>query len=147
MSVRRRLAGLGVVTLLASAAGTAVVGTGSRAVAAAANPLTANWYESAPCYYTLDSTAPDLGQVMAATGEKAFELAFVLAPNGGGCTPTWDGTDPVSSDTQVAAVISEVRADGDEASYQGPNWTAKWWTQGGYPGDSSGAWADDGPCT
>jgi chitinase len=83
---------------------------------AASSALTANWYESAPYYYTLDSSAPDLGQVMSATGQKAFELAFILAPNGGGCTPTWDGTDPTSSDTQVLAVINEVRADGGDVS-------------------------------
>ncbi|MEY9848722.1 chitinase [Streptacidiphilus sp. BW17] len=102
-----------VATLLT--AGTLVVtaGTGHASTTAA---LGSNWYGSAPYYYTLDSSAPDLGQVMSATGQKAFELAFVLAPNGGGCTPTWDGTDPVSSDTQVAAVVNEVRADGGDVS-------------------------------
>jgi chitinase len=86
------------------------------APAAAQAALTANWYESAPYYLTLDAGAPDLTQVMAATGQKAFEMAFILAPNGGGCTPTWDGTDPVSSDTQVAAVIRAVRAAGGDVS-------------------------------
>ena len=75
--------------------------------------LTANWYESAPYYSTLDSDAPDLGQVMSATGQKAFDMAFVLA-NNGACSPSWDGTDPVSSDTQVASVINEVRSDGGD---------------------------------
>ena len=74
--------------------------------------LGANWYESAPYYSTLDSSGPDLGQVMAATGQKAFEMAFILA--GGGCTPSWDGTDPVASDTQVGSVINEVRGDGGD---------------------------------
>jgi chitinase len=97
----------------ATAAGLTVTLAGQ---ASAASGLSANWYESAPYYYTLDSAAPDLGQVMAATGQKAFELAFILAPNGGGCTPTWDGTDPTSSDTAVAAVIDEVRADGGDVS-------------------------------
>ena len=97
-------------------AGAAGLGLGLAPAATAASALTANWYESAPYYYTLDSAAPDLGQVMSATGEKAFELAFILAPNGGGCTPTWDGTDTVGSDTQVAAVINEVRADGGDVS-------------------------------
>ena len=49
---------------------------------------------------------------MAATGQKAFEMAFILAC--GGCTPAWDGTDPVSSDTQVGSVINEVRNDGGD---------------------------------
>jgi len=61
----------------------------------------------------LDSAAPDLGSVMSATGQKAFDMAFILA-DGGGCTPGWNGTDPVSSDTQVAAVINEVRSDGGD---------------------------------
>jgi chitinase len=74
--------------------------------------LGTNWYESAPYYSVLDSDAPDLGTVMSATGQKAFDMAFILAD--GGCTPAWNGTDPVSSDTQVAGVISEARADGGD---------------------------------
>jgi chitinase len=75
--------------------------------------LTGNWYESAPYYSVLDSDAPDLGTVMAATGQKAFDMAFILADDGS-CTPAWNGTDPTSSDTQVAAVIDEVRSDGGD---------------------------------
>jgi chitinase len=67
--------------------------------------LTDNWYESAPYYSVLDSDAPDLGTVMAATGQKGFDMAFILA-DGSSCTPAWNGTDPVSGDTQVAAVIN-----------------------------------------
>jgi chitinase len=72
-----------------------------------------NWYESAPYYSTLDSSGPDLGQVMAATGQKAFEMAFILA-DGSSCDPSWDGSDPVSSDTSVGSVINEVRNDGGD---------------------------------
>ena len=75
--------------------------------------LTDNWYESAPYYSVLDSNAPDLGTVMSATGQKAFDMAFILA-DGGNCAPGWNGTDPVSSDTQVAAVINEVRSGGGD---------------------------------
>ena len=67
-------------------------------VSAAASALTDNWYESAPYYSVLDSAGPDLGTVMSATGQKAFDMAFILAD--GGCTPAWNGTDPVSGDTQ-----------------------------------------------
>jgi chitinase len=80
----------------------------------AAPALTDNWYASAPYYSVLDSAAPDLGTVMAATGQKAFDMAFILAD--GGCTPAWNGTDPVSGDTQVAAVINEVRSDGGDVT-------------------------------
>ena len=75
--------------------------------------LSDNWYESAPYYSVLDSAAPDLGSVMSATGQKAFDMAFILA-DGSSCTPAWNGTDPTSSDTQVAAVINEVRSDGGD---------------------------------
>jgi chitinase len=50
---------------------------------------------------------------MSATGQKAFDMAFILA-DGSSCAPAWNGTDPVSSDTQVAAVINEVRSDGGD---------------------------------
>jgi chitinase len=83
--------------------------------AATTAALTDNWYESAPYYSVLDSAAPDLGTVMSATGQKAFDMAFILA-DGGGCAPAWNGTDPVSGDTQVAAVINEVRSDGGDVT-------------------------------
>ena len=83
--------------------------------AGAASALTDNWYESAPYYSVLDSAAPDLGTVMSATGQKAFDMAFILA-DGGSCAPAWNGTDPVSGDTQVAAVINEVRSDGGDVT-------------------------------
>jgi chitinase len=100
--------------LLASGVAAATLaGTAQAAPAASAAALSANWYESAPYYSTLDSSGPDLGSVMSATGQKAFDMAFILA-NGGSCSPSWDGTDPVSSDTQVGNVINEVRSDGGD---------------------------------
>jgi chitinase len=120
--------------MLAAAAGAALLAVAAIAVTAAARDnapsllqvrqaanvsadttaaLTDNWYESAPYYSVLDSDAPDLGTVMAATGQKAFDMAFILA-DGDSCAPAWNGTDPVSSDTQVAAVINEVRSDGGD---------------------------------
>jgi chitinase len=120
-SRRRLLAGAGACLLAAgttgaiAAAALAVTSSPVKAQVTAnaqAAAVGANWYESAPYYSTLDSSGPDLGQVMAATGQKAFEMAFILA--GGGCTPSWDGTDPVSSDTQVGSVINEVRNDGGD---------------------------------
>ena len=62
---------------------------------------------------------------MTATGEKDFMLSFVL--DSGGCTPAWDGSSsqPVSSDTTVAALISAIRAAGGDAgvSFGGYNGT------------------------
>ena len=77
--------------LLVSGA-TAAVAAAVQAAPAASTALTANWYESAPYYSTLDSTAPNVGQVMSATGQKAFDMAFILA-NGGSCSPSWDASD------------------------------------------------------
>jgi chitinase len=109
---RRRLIAAGSACLLA-AGGCAAALAATSGVARAQTALSDNWYESAPYYLTLDSAAPDLGQVMSATGQKAFDMAFILA-DGSSCTPAWDGTDPVSSDTQVASVINEVRSDGGD---------------------------------
>jgi chitinase len=131
----RGLAALGAGLLAAAGAAgiTAVAipgaGTGAtahttvREAAAQVSALSANWYEGAPYYSVLDGGAPDLGTVMSATGAKAFDLGFILA--GSGCTPAWNGTDPVSSDTQVASVINEVRSDGGDviASMGGYNGT------------------------
>ncbi|MBY8886439.1 chitinase [Streptomyces sp. PTM05] len=86
------------------------------ATTSTATALGSNWYAAAPYLMPLDNDPPDPGAVMDATGLKAFQLAFILAPSGGGCTPTWDGTDPVSSDTSVASVISEIRAKGGDVS-------------------------------
>jgi chitinase len=62
----------------------------------------------------LDNNPPNLPQVMAATGQKTFELAFVLSD--GGCNAAWGGTADVSSDTTVAGIISGVRAAGGDVS-------------------------------
>ena len=115
---RRRTRGR-VATAVTACAATVLLAGGLTAAALAATSaaqasnaaLSVNWYESAPYYSTLDSSGPDLGQVMSATGQKAFDMAFILA-NNGSCSPSWDGTDPVSSDTQVSGVINQVRAGG-----------------------------------
>jgi chitinase len=102
---------------LAATAGVTVAAATVAIVAgpdAHASTLTNNWYGSAPYVMPLENNPPNLSTVMAATGQKAFELAFILA--GGGCTPAWDGTAPVSSDTTVANVISGIRAAGGDVS-------------------------------
>ncbi|HKT00049.1 MAG TPA: carbohydrate-binding protein [Rugosimonospora sp.] len=111
----RRSRLLALTVTAATAAGGALL-SAEFATSAQAATLGSNWYGSAPYVMPLDNNPPDLPTVMAATGQKAFELAFVLAPNGGGCTPTWDGTAPVSADTTVAGVINAVRAAGGDVS-------------------------------
>jgi chitinase len=78
MSRTRLLAGGGACLLALSVTAAAVYATGARAQTA----LSDNWYESAPYYSTLDSSGPNLAQVMSATGQKAFDMAFILADNG-----------------------------------------------------------------
>ncbi|CDO69059.1 Glycoside Hydrolase Family 18 / Carbohydrate-Binding Module Family 5 protein [Trametes cinnabarina] len=41
---------------------------------------------------------------------------------------------------------SSVYTGGQQATYQGHLWTAKWWTEGDTPGGSAGVWTDNGPC-
>ncbi len=97
--------------------------------------LSNNWYASAPYLMPLGNNPPDPGPVMAATGQKAFQLAFILS--GGGCSAAWDGTDPVSSDTQVGNVINEIRADGGDVSV----------SVGGYNGTKLGQTCADAAST
>ena len=78
--------------------------------------LTTNWYASAPYLMPFDNSPPDPVQVMNATGQLAFQLAFVLAPNGGGCSPTWDGTNDVGSDSTVANLVNRIRGAGGDVS-------------------------------
>ncbi|MFJ3639905.1 carbohydrate-binding protein [Streptomyces sp. NPDC090108] len=109
----RACLGAAVAVGLAAAATTAfVAGNASGAAGALSN----RWYAAAPYLMPLDNDPPDAGAIMDATGLKAFQLAFVLAPNGGGCSPTWGGTAPVSSDTAVQSVISAIRAKGGDVS-------------------------------
>ena len=113
--------------VLAALAAAGLVATGLAAVvdgsaqapppgATATTALSSNWYAAAPYLMPLQNAPPDPTAVMAATGIKAFQLAFILAPNSGGCTPTWDGTNPVSTDTTVGPMISAIRAAGGDVS-------------------------------
>lgn len=109
---RRTAVSLAVTTV--AALGAAAVGVITALPASAA--LGSNWYASAPYLMPFDNSPPDPVAVMNATGQKAFQLAFILAPNAGGCSPTWDGTRAVSSDTEAAAVIARIRANGGDVS-------------------------------
>ncbi|HEY2696787.1 MAG TPA: carbohydrate-binding protein [Pseudonocardiaceae bacterium] len=101
------------------AAGSLIAFTGISNAAqhpAAATPaaVSSGWYGAAPYVMPLDNNPPNLPQVMAATGQKTFELAFVLSD--GGCNAAWGGTASVSSDSTVANIISGVRAAGGDVS-------------------------------
>ncbi len=81
-------------------------------------PTPAGAMAAAPYYMPLDNAPQDIGAAIAASGQKSYILAFVLAPNGGGCTPTWDGNaqQPVGSDTAVAAKVRTIRQAGGDVS-------------------------------
>src|SRR3954447_7640259 len=106
----KRLFIAGACALALVAAGVAVATQGVAAT------LSSNWYASAPYLMPFDNSPPDPVQVMGATGQMAFQLAFILAPNGGGCSPTWDGTRAVSSDNDVANLINRIRGAGGDVS-------------------------------
>ena len=112
-SLKRRLA-LPVAALTIAAGTTIALATSSSAAPSAALPST--WYASAPYLMPEDNSPPDVSTVMDATGQKAFQLAFILAPNGGGCSPTWGGTSSIGSDTTIPAVISTIRNKGGDVS-------------------------------
>ena len=110
---------------MTAALGAAVVAAGSLVAfagisnatqhsTAAPAAVSSGWYGAAPYVMPLDNNPPNLPQVMAATGQKTFELAFVLSD--GGCNAAWGGTASVSSDSTVATIISGVRAAGGDVS-------------------------------
>jgi chitinase len=109
--LRYALLGVAAVATTIVAMAVAVLAGSARAGA-----LTNNWYASAPYLMPESNNPPNPTTVMAATGQKAFQLAFILAPNGGGCTPTWDGTSPISSDTVAGNVINQIRGAGGDVS-------------------------------
>jgi chitinase len=112
--------GSGVAAAVLAAAGLGAVATLGAGPASgaetASTALSSQWYAAAPYLMPTDNNPPDATRIMDATGLKAFQLAFILAPNGGGCSPTWGGTSAVSSDTAVANVISAIRAKGGDVS-------------------------------
>ena len=109
---RRKLVPLAMTGLALAGAAVFAVVDASTANAA----LTSNWYASAPYLMPFDNSPPDTLQVMGATGQKAFQLAFILAPNGGGCSPTWDGTRAVAWDSEAANLINRIRGGGGDVS-------------------------------
>ncbi|WP_081952335.1 carbohydrate-binding protein [Kitasatospora phosalacinea] len=104
---------LSVFGLLAGAV-SAVAVSGS-ANAATTGGLGSNWYASAPYLMPEDNSPPDAAAVMDATGQKAFQLAFILA-QGNTCSPSWGGTSSIDTDTTMPAVIQTIRNKGGDVS-------------------------------
>lgn len=79
-----------------------------------------------PVYFMpLDNAPQAISAIVNGSGEKEFNLAFVL--DSGSCTPAWGGNAAatVASDTTVAADITAIRAAGGDAavSFGGYNGT------------------------
>jgi hypothetical protein len=90
-----------------------------------------------PIYFMpLENSPQNIGDAIAASGVRNFNLAFVL--DSGGCTPAWGGdpTHRVASDTTVAGVVNAVRAAGGDVavSFGGYNGTELGATCGGASG-------------
>ena len=68
----------------------------------------------------------------AAACAAALAVAMPTSASAATCASSW------SSSTAYQG--------GAAVSYNGHNWTAKWWTQNETPGGSSGVWADQGTC-
>ncbi|KAI0746667.1 glycoside hydrolase superfamily [Daedaleopsis nitida] len=66
-------------------------------------------------------------------------------------TTTTGTTTPTGNPTGSCAGVpawtaAAVFTGGQQATYNGHLWTAKWWTQGDTPGGSVGVWTDNGAC-
>ncbi|MFB7950425.1 chitinase [Kitasatospora phosalacinea] len=106
-------AALSVFGLLAGAV--SAVAASGPANAATTTGLGSNWYASAPYLMPEDNSPPDAAAVMDATGQKAFQLAFILA-QGNTCSPSWGGTSSIDTDTTMPAVIQTIRNKGGDVS-------------------------------
>ncbi|MGW4276672.1 carbohydrate-binding protein [Streptomyces seoulensis] len=133
----RACLGAAAAVALAAAGTTALVAGSASGATNSAEALSNRWYAAAPYLMPLDNDPPSASAIMDATGLKAFQLAFILAPNGGGCSPTWDGTAAVSSDTAVKSVIDAIRAKGGDVSV----------SIGGYGGTKLGQACSDAAST
>ncbi|MEU8081675.1 cellulose binding domain-containing protein [Catellatospora citrea] len=72
---------------------------------------TSNFKGAAPYYYVGWGNPPAPATVMSATGIKWFTMAFILS--GGGCTPAWDGSRPLTGGADQST-INAIRAAGGE---------------------------------
>ncbi|MGH3760325.1 chitinase [Actinophytocola sp.] len=104
--MRRRsvLAALSVVATVTAATAALLPGGASAADERAVSP-------AAPYLYLGWGDPPSPATVMDATGIRSFTMAFVLS--GGGCSPAWDSTRPLTGGVDEQA-INEIRAAGGD---------------------------------
>ncbi|MDX6342271.1 MAG: chitinase [Trebonia sp.] len=94
---------------------------------------------------TASSTCSGISQSNGAF-TAAFQ-SFTSGSGGGGGSPTPTPTPtPTSGSCAPAWVNNTAYVSGNEASYNGSNWTASQWNYDEVPGGPSGAWNNDGAC-
>lgn len=75
---------------------------------------------AAPYYYNGWGDPPSIPTVMSATGIKQFTMAFMLS--GGGCTPAWDSTRPLTGGVDQST-INTIRANGGDVEISFGGWS------------------------
>jgi hypothetical protein len=83
-------------------------------------PPTTGKMPGAPYLYMGWGNPPSATSVMSATGVKSFTMAFMLS--GGGCTPMWDGTRPLTGSVD-AQTISAVKGAGGSVQVSFGGWS------------------------
>jgi Glycosyl hydrolases family 18 len=92
------------------------------------------------------STCSGLSQANGAF-TQAFQPFTTGGEGGGSPTPTPTPTKSSPSGACAAAWANNATyVSGNEASYNGDNWTANQWNYDEAPGGPAGAWNNDGPC-
>ncbi|WP_329084593.1 ricin-type beta-trefoil lectin domain protein [Streptosporangium sp. NBC_01469] len=74
----------------------------------------------APYLYMGWGNPPSPATIMSTTGVKSFTMAFILS--GGGCTPRWDGSRPLTGGTDQAA-INQIKAAGGSVQVSFGGWS------------------------
>jgi hypothetical protein len=75
---------------------------------------------AAPYYYDGWGDPPSVSTVMSASGIKQFTMAFILS--GGGCTPAWDGSRPLTGGVDQST-INTIRANGGDVEISFGGWS------------------------
>ncbi|BCJ38176.1 hypothetical protein Athai_56790 [Actinocatenispora thailandica] len=112
--ISKVLCAVSVGVLFAGAAATAGAAAPATRQVAPSAALSTNWYAAAPYLMPADNNPPDPAEIMDATGQKAFQLAFILSD--GGCNPAWDGKTPIGSAPDITAAIDTIRGKGGDVS-------------------------------
>ncbi|KAI0341213.1 class III chitinase [Trametopsis cervina] len=96
------------------------------------------WAGSTPA----NNPSGEWSAISACTGSGSSPSSPSSSSTAGSTSPTGTSCGGVAAWSATA-----VYTGGQQASYGGHLWTAKWWTQGDTPGGSTGVWTDNGACS